>query len=126
MAPKLTIPEPLQRLMGRMLRDMQQAGLERAESAAKADPRAHRLSRVFPKGARMNWRYYRAGRDGRGSEVRFCYTVERNVAGYFLAYRETRYKSGNGKRDQWAASKSKKAVMAICTRRLAAFRQRSK
>lgn len=88
------------------------ADFERTESAlriakAKANPAAHKLSHDFPDG--LSWRYWPAGKDGRGREIRFCWTTTRNAAGYFLGFREVRGKRG-GKRDQFTASKRRTTV----------------
>ena len=80
--------------------DLQQSSLRQEEEAAKADPHAHRTTRVFS--GRLRWRYY----DG-GKGLRFCYSCDRNAAGYYLAWRERRTKTG-GRRDQYVPSKRKK------------------
>jgi hypothetical protein len=91
------------------------------------------MSRVFAKGNR--YVYTPAGKSARGATVRFCRSTQRNVAGYFLCWREVetpaKKKAKNvgdlvstTKRDQWSAFESKKSAIALCRRRAEAFRQR--
>lgn len=80
---------------------------EQEEKRAKADPVSNRLSKVFEN---SNYRFYRA-KDGRGREVRFCYSCHRNVAGYFLAWREVINKDGTGKRDGFIANRRKQTLI---------------
>lgn len=117
----LDIPTPLKRLMADMYRDIQQSGMKREEELAKADPRKHRLSRVFPAGVKLNYVYYRAGKDGRGRTVDFCHSTNRNVAGYFLAWREVT-SAKETKRDRYTASRSKKRVQDVCRTRRESFK----
>ncbi len=100
-------------IVGPILADLQQAQLRRQRAAAELDPKAHKLSMVFPTGA--NYRYWDAGVDGIGRAVRFCWSTRRNAAGYFLTWRELRTKRGKGRhrigerwrRDQWLARKAR-------------------
>jgi hypothetical protein len=102
----MKLPEPLQK----MLLEMQIAQIESARSAVLADPVKHKLTLQFPEGARMRWLYYEV-KGKRGPRVRYCYSTERNLAGYFLAWRETwDPKRRRGKRDQFIASKRRKTV----------------
>lgn len=80
---------------------------DQEEAAAKADPVKHKLSKLFENNS---YRYYGA-KDGRGREVRFCYSCHRNVAGYFLAWREVVNKDGSGKRDGWIANRRKQTLI---------------
>lgn len=116
-----------------VFRRMERDNLEREEEAAKANPTAHKLSRVFAKGNR--YVYTPAGKSARGATIRFCRSTQRNVAGYFVCWREVetpaKKKAKNvgdlvstTKRDQWTAFKSKKSAIALCRRRAAAFRKR--
>lgn len=121
---ELKIPEPLNRLMLDMWQDMEQRQRERVEELAKADPHKYRKSLVFPKGSKLRWLYYKPLKDGRGSTIKYCHTTVRNVAGYFLSFREVRYKDGSGKRDMWLASRSKKRIIAATLKRWEAHNQR--
>lgn len=103
-----------------IFRRMEQETMTRESEAAKADPRKHRLSRVMQNG-NLNYVYTNAGKDGRGSIVWFCRSTQRNVAGYFLAWRQVETKA-KVKRDRWIASRSKKRVQDVCKKRAAAFR----
>jgi hypothetical protein len=52
--------------------EFQQAEMARIEKAAKADPVRYRLTDVMP----------------RGRKIKFCWSVHRNVAGFYLGWRE--------------------------------------
>lgn len=93
--------ESIRRRLEPMFAEFQQVSREREEREAKADPEKHRLSRVFS--GPMRWRYYRA-KDGRGTEVRYCYATTPNVAGYYLVWREKRFKDGRVTRDKWRST----------------------
>ena len=57
---------------------------EELEKAARREVnRANKLFRYIG-----NWRFVNSGVDGRGRTNRFCYSLHRNDAGYFLAWRE--------------------------------------
>ncbi len=97
--------------------DFARMNLEREEKAAKADPAKHKLSRIL---ANSGYRFYDGGTNGRGQRVRFCYSSHRNVAGYFLGWREVIGKEA-GKRDRWTARKTRAAVSEIARRRYNKF-----
>jgi hypothetical protein len=78
----------------------------------KADPVGHKKTKYFPADARMSYRFYRE-KNGRGQEVRYCWSTERNLAGYFLCWREVRGKK-TGKRDMWRASKQRQVMKRCC------------
>lgn len=120
-------------IMERLARDPAIAGLfasftkmnRDAEAArAQADPKAHKLTRVMTAGASTGYRYFRAGRDGRGREVRFCRASHRNAAGYFLTWREVVSKAQT-KRDQFAARKTRAAAEEVARRRQNAWIDRA-
>lgn len=79
-------PREVQEMFARILGDMEQERLERARDAAKADPKAHRNSSVFEE--EMKPRYYGPLRYADGTHVYYAYTLGRNVAGYYMTYRE--------------------------------------
>lgn len=93
------------RHMHRRLDDDEEA---RIRCDIEAGRTAEKKTRLFRGG--MSWRYWSGGKDGRGREVRFCYTVRRNVAGYFLGFREVRKADGSGFRDGWFAHKRRATV----------------
>jgi hypothetical protein len=113
-------PPEVQALFGKLFRDLERDNLERERKAAEADPRRHRLSLVFS-GGKMNYHYLFGGTDGRGRRVYFCWSIHRNVAGYFLGWRQVTNNKGAGKRDQWVARKTRKGVIAIAQRRAARY-----
>ncbi len=92
----------------------------------EADPNKYKLTRIMgPKGS--SYRYFDAGRDGRGWQVRFCYSCWRNAAGYFLSWREIIPPKGSkakfgGKRDKFAARKVRKRARTLAERRCEAFK----
>jgi hypothetical protein len=105
------------------------------ERAAKANPKAHKLSRVMAGKYGLRYVYSDGGKDKRGRKIWFCRSTHRNVAGYFLCWRQVETpakkkatKPGDLvstiKRDQWTGFKSKKSAIALCRRRAAAFRKR--
>jgi hypothetical protein len=104
---ELKLPPEIQRFM----LEMQVTAMESRRKAVLADPVKHKLTLEFPEGARMNWRYWGTLRPSKNVTVRYCYATERNLAGYFLGWRETfNEKTGRGKRDQWQASKRRTTV----------------
>ena len=90
---------------------------DREETAAKADPLAHKTSRLFPSGVSAGYRYYGGKRNGKGQRVLFCYSVHRNVAGFFLGWREVYMKNGTVKRDRWVSRRVKARCIDIARRR---------
>jgi hypothetical protein len=82
---------------------------------AQADPEAHKLSRSFSSSSAA-YRYFRAGKDGRGREVRFAWSSHRNIAGYFLSWREVVGRKET-KRDHWSAKKVRKVAKAMARKR---------
>lgn len=125
--------ETLQRMLNEMFGQVQRNFNAEESARAKADPQAHKLTRVFE--GRTNYRYYDGGKDSRGRKVWFCYSTGRNVAGYFLTWRqvETPAKLKARKpgdlvstttRDQWSASRSKKTVKERAAARCKAYKAR--
>lgn len=106
----------------RFLRDMEQDSMAAEQRRAEADPVKHKLSRVFPPGRPLNYRYYEGG-TRRGRNVRFCWSTSRNVAGYFLAWREVSTKTET-KRDQYIANRVKQRLIERCEARMKAHRNR--
>lgn len=110
----------IQELLLGLESDYQDAELSRIA----ADPQKHKLTTLMPSGSRLSYRYYPAGKDGKGRTVRFCWSTERNAAGFYLGWREVISKSGKGKRDMWAARRIKRRLAELAQRRAAAFRDR--
>ena len=113
-------PPAVQKLFANLFRDMEQTSRANEEKRAQADPVKHRLTKVM----RGTTDYYMAdaGKDGRGSRVRFCRSTHRNVAGYFLLWRQTHMKR-KVVRDQWDSTDSKAASMRWTRERADAFRK---
>ena len=122
----ITSPENRRRLVrlgeeiGRILQaDFQSIQLD----AIKRNPKRHKLTLIMANGKRANWRYIPAGKNGRGSKVRFCYATNRNAAGYYLVWREVET-AKQVKRDQWDATPSKKDAIETARRRANAYKNR--
>ena len=99
-------------------------GENRRESErAKADPKANKLTRVMEGRHGMRYWWIPAGKDGLGRRVYFCWTRHRNVAGYFLGWREVNGKK-LVKRDMWIARKAKWRAKEVAERRAAAFKRK--
>jgi hypothetical protein len=111
-------PPAVQALFADLIQGFERDNLKRERDAAQADPRKHRLSRTFDRG--LSYHSLPAGRDGRGRWVTFCWSVHRNVAGYFLGWREVRGKR-QAKRDRWVARRTRRGVIAIAQRRRDVF-----
>lgn len=117
----LTLPPEIQNFM----MEMQISAIERRRKAVLADPVKHKLTTDFPEGARMNSRYWGNIKVSKNVTVSYHYSTERNLAGYFLGWRETwNAKKGEGKRDQWVASKRRTAVRDRAKQRTEAHRAR--
>lgn len=98
----MSLPE-LQRMMAEMFGTSTRARVA-------ANPRANRkVTFTEPdKASRRYWEYT----NGKGQRVRFYRSVHRNIAGYFIIWRETTYKGSNRlKNDMVRAFKSKKAAI---------------
>ena len=113
--------DAVNKLMRDMWADIERASMEREEKAAKLDPIKHKLSRVIRGGLR--YKYYET-KNGRGSQVRFCYSTKRNIAGYFLIWRET-WTAKQGKRDQWDATTSKDSAIRAAKTMWEEFQKRA-
>lgn len=73
--------------------------------AARRDPVRHKLTRVMEKP--LSYRYYPQKKSRGGTTVWWCWSCHRNVAGYFLSWREVRHKNGTVRRDYWFAHRVK-------------------
>lgn len=82
------------------------------------DPQDHKFSRYFDK---ANYVYVSAGKDGHGRLVHFCYSTNRNVAGFFLGWREV-ISDTKVKRDGWYARRVRNAAAQLAKRRAEAFK----
>lgn len=103
--------------------ELEQAERRREVEAAQRDPLKHRLTRVFAAGVTANYRYFNAGKDGRGRRIFFCTATHRNAAGFFLTWRQVETATIM-KRDQWSARRKKKDAKEIARKRLATFREK--
>jgi hypothetical protein len=106
-----------------MLQSLARGNQEREVAAAKADPLTHKFCRIFPKGVDANYRYCSGGMDGRHRKVHYCYSVNRNVAGFYLGWREVVSKK-QVKRDCWIARRKRWKVTEIAEQKAEAARAR--
>lgn len=90
---------------------------DREQAAAKRDPISNKMSRLFPAGVSAAYRYYPAGKNGKGQRILYCWSSHRNVAGFFLGWREVYMKNGNVKRDRWLSRRVKGRCKEIAARR---------
>jgi hypothetical protein len=111
-------PYRLPPVVAKVLAEFEAANRRREEEAAQADPLTHKRSRVM---ANTAYLYYSAGRDGCGREVRFCWATHRNVAGFFLGWREVIGKR-TAKRDMWTSRRVRTRVTELAARRANAFK----
>ena len=101
------VQDEMNKRLAEMFADFEQSQNAVEAKLAKADPVTHKLSKVFDN---ASYRYFSGGKDGRRREVRFCYSCHRNVAGYFLAWREVIGKK-EAKRDGWIANRRKQTLI---------------
>lgn len=101
-----------------------QGNLDAAELArVKADPIGHKLTRLMEEGKPASYRYYKAGKDARGREVRFAWCTNRNAAGFYLGFREVYDpKRQTIKRDQFTARRVRARVSELALRRSEAWK----
>jgi hypothetical protein len=92
----------------------------------RSDPKAHRLTRLMAPGAKLSYRYTAGGTDHTGRTVRFCWSVHRNAAGFFLAWKELRGEKGQGERVGWTAHEKKYAAKAWAERWCAEWKRGSR
>lgn len=104
-------------ILGDLWREVAAAGRAATFSKAKADPQAHKLTKIMDEGKSASWRYWSAAPDGLGRQVRFCWSCNRNAAGYFLGWREVVSKNGTIKRDRFLSRKLKHRVREIAAAR---------
>ncbi len=93
-------------LLRPLVEDLNRKMRRAEEEAVLADPENHKTTRIGIKEG--HYRYWTALDDEHGRKVRFCYTTMRNMAGYFLCFKEVRDKE-TGFRDQWSARKLRRA-----------------
>ena len=86
----------------------------------RADPKANKLTRLMGEGRTAAYRYWDAGENEQGERVTYCCTTRRNLAGYFLVWRQ-REKLDNGRwtyrRDRWGAWKVRRRAREECAHR---------
>jgi hypothetical protein len=116
----MELPPELNKVMQELWTDLQQTGRRREAEAAKAAPAKHKLTTVFD--GPMRWLYYKPIRTA-GRETRYCYSTTRNVAGYFLTWREV-HTDRRVRRDMFRASKRRKTVAEAALARCKAHRAR--
>jgi len=116
-------PPAVQKMFHEMWADIQHSQWKREIERAKADPQANKLTRVFDQGVSLGYTYINAGKNRKGQSVWFCWSKERNAAGYYLAWRQVRMRKKT-KRDQWCARKIRRRCKEISQKRAAVFERR--
>jgi hypothetical protein len=96
-----------QAILARIWNDVQR-NLNSAEAErVRADPVGHKLTRLMEKP--LSYRYWQQRGTRKGRKVRWCWSCHRNVAGYFLGWREVETAT-TVKRDQWVANRVKRKL----------------
>lgn len=114
-------PREAQEMFANLVRGFHDDNNKAERAAAERDPKRHKLSRVFAGPGGLNYHYTFGGMNGKKQRVYFCWSIHRNVAGYFLGWRQIKQANGVTKRDMWLARRSRKAVRAIANKRGAAM-----
>lgn len=114
-------PKEVYQMFAGLLRGLEKDSRQAEEKAAKKDPLKHKMSRVLED---ASYRYYDGGKDRRGTRVLFCWSTHRNVAGFYLGWREVCFKSGKVKRDRWLSRRIRKRCKDIALRRRDAFKEK--
>lgn len=106
-------------LLRGMWRDIQKSQDERAVTAAKVDPKAHKLSRLIADNKPASYTYYtapvKAVRGRARRRVMWCHTNHPNIAGYYLSFRQVETKR-TVKRTQFKAHLHKYLAAMRCER----------
>ena len=102
-----------------LFEDLERQHCSRLAEAAQRNPLANKLSRVFGAGVSMNYRYFPAPKNGKGQRVWFCWSTHKNVAGFYLGWREVYMKNGTVKRDRWLSRRVKARCKEVAKRRAA-------
>lgn len=99
------------------LEEMELAAQKRERELVEADPKKHQATTLMADHSRYRYwsgknREKRRTVDGQErvhvSDVRFCWSTGRNIAGYYLAWREViDSTTGEGRRDRWVAYKKR-------------------
>lgn len=112
----------VERVLGELLHDVSQASMRRVSAEAKTNPRKHKFTTVFEKPLSYRYGGYVLSR---GKKISYCWSCHRNVAGFFLGWREISY--GNTvKRDNFTARRVKKRLKELQLRRMKAHQDRLK
>lgn len=108
-------------VLNELFQDIQQQDMLREVERVRTDPTAHKLTRIMQEG-NLSYRYYYPI-STKGRTTYYCHTTSRNVAGYFLTFREV-HTGSTVKRDMWVASKRKQIVIAKAFARMKAHKAR--
>lgn len=104
--------DPLNDLMRAIWNDVQSGENKRISQAAKASPREYKDSNVMAGSTR--YLYYQIAQGKR--TVRFCWSLHKNVAGYYLSFIEI-IEGRVGGRAAFIGWKTKKEAIANCRAR---------
>lgn len=103
--------------------EMERDRREVEATAARRDPEGHARSHLMGGDGSARYRWCDGGTNGRGQRVRFCYSVNPNVAGRFLVWREIVSKRKTAC-DQFSYVRSKKSATGLSRRHAAESRKK--
>jgi hypothetical protein len=91
-----------------IFREMEESAQAGERKRILADPKGHKTTRLMA--GHLRYRYWSPKHKlPTGESVKFCYSTGRNLAGYFLAWREIwDAEKGEGRRENWVADKKRK------------------
>ena len=97
-------PEPA---VQSILRDMALTQQRWAVEDAQKDPKKYKLSTIIADGKPASARYWRGGKNAEGEQVDYGYACWKNIAGYYLSWREIENPT-EIKRDRFCAHRTRK------------------
>lgn len=115
------VSEQLQELWNRMNGIPTAEEFEQLQAEARANPDGFKTTCLWPgvePGEMPSYRYWRSEPVRRnGQREQWCYASKRNIAGWFMGWRELVNEDGSGERDEWFSRRKKKDVIARCKRK---------
>lgn len=97
-----------------IMADVERNNREAIRAAAKANPVAYKDCKVFE--GKPNYRYYERRDVHKDHIVRFCWTLNKNVAGYYLSFIEVLHGDA-GARTKYIGYSNKRDAIADCRAR---------
>lgn len=108
-------------ILARIWNDIQQAEMRRERDAAWADPLAHKNTLVFNSGVSPRYRFYAV--KSRGRQTRYCWSTNKNAAGFYLFWVEVETKLAV-KRTRFTSRRVRAHVKKLAFTRFLAHRDR--